>query len=355
MFDYMQTMVDHGHEQLVFNYDKETGLRAIIAIHSTQLGPSLGGCRLWTYDSIDSAARDALRLSEGMTYKAAVAGLPLGGGKSVILADGNERDPLIRAARFRAFGRFIESLGGRYITAEDVGTSPDDMVNILESTQYAAGRPEHLGGSGDPSPMTAFGVLRGIQAAGNFVFKSNSLDGMRVAIQGLGKVGYALAEYLVEAGCTVYATDIRPDTVTEAQRKLGVKPVELDAIYDVDCDIFAPCALGAILNDQTIPRLKCKVIAGSANNQLEDPDTHSQALADAGITYLVDYVINSGGLINVTGEIEGYGEDEARARTSRVYDTIMEMLTIADDHDMTPYEAAQAMARNRLSAKEAAV
>lgn len=346
MFDYMDYMVDHGHEQLVFNYDEETGLRALIAIHSTRLGPSLGGTRLWTYDSIDDAVRDVLRLSEGMTFKAAVAGLPLGGGKAVILADGQESDPVIREARFRAFGRFVDSLGGRYITAEDVGTRTDDMAAVHEFTDHVSGLP---GGSEDPSPMTAYGVLQGIRAGVEHVFKSESLSGLHVAIQGLGKVGYALAEHLVREGATVTATDIDPVILDRARDELSVNIVEQDAIYSVDCDIFAPCALGAVINDTTLPQLTCKMIAGAANNQLEDVGRHSRLLAERGIVYLVDYVINSGGLINVYTELEGYDPAKARARTAGIFQTIEQMLTLAQTNSITTFRASEIMAYNALN------
>lgn len=349
MFDYMDYLTQHGHEQLVFNHDKETGLRAIIAIHSTRLGPGLGGTRLWKYPDTDAAVLDVLRLSEGMTYKAAAAGLSLGGAKAVIMADGKESDPALREARFKAFGRFIDSLSGRYITAEDVGTTMQDMVNIRTSTQHVTGLPLSEGGSGDPSPMTAVGVLHGIRAAVAATFKTNDLSGLTVSIQGLGKVGYALAELLLDAGCTVYGTDINDDVLQQA-RQIGIKTVGLDEIYDVDADIFAPCALGAVLNDETIPRLKCKVIAGSANNQLKDIDRHSDQLSERGITYIVDYVVNAGGLINVAHEITGYDEAAARQRTAGIYDTVCEMLELAKSEHITTDDAAMRIVRSRLDA-----
>lgn len=353
MFDCMEYMADHEHEQLVFNYDRHTGLRALIAIHNTTLGPSLGGTRLWRYERREDAVLDVLRLSEGMTYKAAVAGLPLGGGKAVILADGQEADPQVRAARFQAFGRFVDSLSGRYITAEDVGTKPGDMMDILSSTRHVVGLPLERGGSGDPSPMTAFGVLRGIQALVEEVLHTDSLKGVRVAVQGmLGKVGMALTEYLLEAGAVVVGTDIHPGPLREAGRKLGVEVVEdPEAIYSVPCDIFAPCALGAILNDHSIPQLRCKIIAGAANNQLQDIERHAAALQELGIVYAVDYVINAGGLINVASELGGYDPVAAREKTSRIYYTIKRMLLLAQEEGISTQQAATLMARRALKSE----
>lgn len=347
MFDYMDYIVEHGHEQLVFNHDRETGLRAMIALHDTRRGPSLGGTRLWHYQQLEDAVLDALRLSEGMTYKAAVAGLPLGGGKAVILADGKEIDPVLRAARFCAFGHFVESLGGRYITAEDVGTQPGDMGHILTATDHVVGLPRNQGGSGDPSPVTAFGVMQGIRAAVEDVMDRQKLDGLRVSIQGLGKVGWALAEYLVEAGARVTATDIRPDVLKKA-RAMGVRIVDVEAIYAAECDIFAPCALGATINQRTIPRLTGQIIAGSANNQLADIHRDSQTLHDMGITYVVDYVINAGGLINVASELAGYDEANARAQTADIYYTVQRLLALARSEGITTQAASLLMAQETL-------
>ena len=348
MFDCMDYVVQHNHEQLVFCHDRATDLRALIGIHNTTLGPSLGGTRLWHYDRHEDAVLDVLRLSEGMTYKAAVAGLPLGGGKAVILADGKESDPDIRAARFRAFGRFVAGLGGRYITAEDVGTKPQDMVYVREMTSFVVGLP---GQSGDPSPVTAYGTLSGIQAMVEEVLRRDNLEGVRVAIQGLGKVGYALAEYLIDEGAEVTAADINPAACRRAEEQLGIQIVPIDDIYDVDCDIFSPNALGAVINDVSIPRLKCKVIAGAANNQLENIERHSRALEDAGIAYAVDYVINAGGLINVYSEMEGYDAQKAHARAGDIYYTIKRMLSIANSEGVTTQVASQIIAQAALEGR----
>lgn len=340
-------LIQHDHEELVYRFDRTTGLRALIAVHNTTLGPGLGGTRLWHYDSIEAAVCDVLRLSEGMTYKAAVAGLPLGGGKSVILADGQESDPQIRAERFHVFGKFVEELHGRYIAAEDVGTKVSDMTYIRMSTDHVVGMPADQGGSGDPSPMTAFGVMQGIRALVEDVYDTDDLAGLHVAVQGLGKVGLPLAESLLEAGATVTGTDIDPKAL-EAGRKLGIKLVEPDAIYDVPCDIFAPCALGAVINDDTIPHLSAKIIAGSANNQLDDPDRHGQMLHDQGIVYAVDYAINAGGLINVSFELTGYDEDRARAKTANIYHTIKRLLKISRREDIPTVKAAHRIAEEAL-------
>lgn len=348
MFDFMEYTEARGHEQVVYHHDKASGLRAIIAVHDTRLGPGLGGTRLWRYDRPQDALLDVLRLSEGMTYKAAVAGLPLGGGKAVILADGQERDPQIRAQRFRAYGRLVDSLGGRYITAEDVGTQTADMVEIHRATRHVVGLPEEQGGSGDPSPMTAFGVLQGMRAAVKDTLGRDHLHGVHVAVQGLGKVGYALARYLIQDGARVTATDIRDEVLQQAKRELGVEIVPQDAIYDVACDVFAPCALGAVINDDTIGRLRCRIVAGSANNQLEDLKRHSEALQQMGIVYAVDYVVNAGGIINVYCEVDGYDAARARQRTAGIYDTVMRMLALARQEGITTQAASERMAQEAL-------
>lgn len=339
-------LFDHHHEQLVYRYDQAAGLRALIAVHNTTLGPALGGTRLWQYDAIEDAIVDVLRLSEGMTYKAAVAGLPLGGGKAVIMADGQEKNPLIRAERFRLFGRFVNELGGRYITAEDVGTKPGDMHHIRQETRHVVGMPREEGGSGDPSPVTAWGIFNGMRALIEDVMDTDDFTGIRVSLQGLGKVGRSLAQHLLEAGATVTGTDINPESI-QAAKQIGVEIVEPDVIYDVPCDIFSPNALGAVINDDTIPRLTCKIIAGGANNQLEEL-WHGEVLHEQGIVYAVDYVINAGGLINVAHEIDGYNEAKARAKAADIYHTIRRMLEISRMEHVSPVKAAQMMADDAL-------
>jgi len=337
-------MTQHNHEEVVFWSDKETGLKAIVAIHSTVLGPALGGTRMWLYPTEEEALLDVLRLSEGMTYKASVAGLNLGGGKAVIIGDPTKDKS---EALFRAYGRFIDSLGGKYITAEDVGTTVADMGIVHQETRYVTGlsRAEH--GSGDPSPMTAFGVYRGMKACAQARFGSDSLRGRRVAVQGLGKVGYHLVKRLVEEGAEVIATEINTQRATQVQAELGIQLVDADAIYDVDCDIFAPCALGAILNDDTLPRLRCRIVAGAANNQLAE-DRHGVILAERGILYAPDYVINAGGLINVATELGAYDAKEAWNKTAAIYDTILRIISLAEEEDIPTNIAAHRLAQARI-------
>lgn len=331
-------LLEHEYEQLVYRHDPHTGLRALIAIHNTTLGPALGGTRLWRYESLEDAVVDVLRLSEGMTYKAAVAGLPLGGGKAVIMADGQENDPIIREERFRQFGRFVNDLKGRYITAEDVGTKPGDMHHIRRETRHVVGMPRDEGGSGDPSPVTAWGVFNGMRAMIEHALNTDDFNGLRVSLQGLGKVGRSLAEHLIAAGAIVTGTDVNPESIQQA-KKLGVKIVEPDVIYDVPCDIFSPNALGAVINDDTIPRLTCKIIAGAANNQLEE-ERHGEILHQQGIAYAVDYAINAGGLINVAYEIDGYDEASAREKAANIYHTMHKILDISRMDHISPVKAA---------------
>lgn len=338
-----QLMQQYGHEQVVFCHDRTSGLKAIIAIHDTTLGPALGGTRMWPYASEEEALRDVLRLSRGMTYKAAAMGLNLGGGKAVIW--GNPKTDKTEEL-LRAYGRFIQTLHGRYITAEDVGTTVEDMNIILQETDYVAGRADV---SGDPSPVTAFGVYRGMKACARWVWQSETLRGRTVAVQGLGKVGYHLCRHLADEGARLVVTDIAPESVERAVRDFGATPVAPEAIYDVECDIYAPCALGATLNDQTIPRLKCRIVAGSANNQLAEP-RHARMLEDRGILYAPDYVINGGGLINVAHEFHpgGYNRDRAYAQVATIYDKLLRIFHIAQERGITTAEAADVLAEERL-------
>jgi leucine dehydrogenase len=347
MHDIFDYMAQHKHERLCLTSDSISGLQAVIALHNTIRGPALGGARLWQYDSEEAAIRDALRLSEAMTYKAAVAGLPLGGGKAVILADGKEQEPGLRAARFRAFGRFVESLGGRYITAPDVGTTSADMATIKGVTGHVAGYPVEMGGSGDPAPMTAFGVLQGMRALAEEVLGIRSLLNVRVAIQGLGSVGMNLAKLLVAEGAVVIGTDIRPEVVRQARMDLPMEAVAPEAIYEVPAAIFAPCALGGVLNDRTIGLLPCQIVAGAANNQLED-DRHAEMLQQRGIVYGVDYVLNAGGVINVAQELEGYDYQKARQKVAHIYETVKRMLAISQAEQVSTLAAARQMAAEAL-------
>ncbi len=330
-----------GHERMVLCSVPSVGYRGIIALHSTVAGPAVGGTRYWFYPGDTEAIADALRLSRGMTYKNAMAGLPLGGGKSVLFAN----DKADREALFLAHGRFIEFLGGSYIAGEDVGTSPADMAVIQRETAHVAG----LGDAGDPSPRTARGVLQAVCAAAKHRWGSDDLAGRTVALQGCGHVGLLVARLLHEAGARLFVTDISAERVQEAVELTGAEPVAPRAIYTTEADIFAPCALGGILNRRTISRLRVEIVVGAANNQLEE-DEDGQRLHDRHILYAPDYVANSGGVINGCREILGFSEDEARERIDRIYDTMLEVLQLADDQGITTNTAADRIAEERLSA-----
>ena len=341
-----EKLAEYRYEQLVFCHDKATGLRAIIAIHDTTLGPALGGCRMYPYASEGDAVVDALRLARGMTYKAAASGLNLGGGKSVIIGD-PDRDKTEEL--FRSFGRYIETLGGRYITAEDVGTSTEDMENIRIETSHVVGVDVTHGGSGDPSPFTALGVLHGMRACAEEVFGSSSLEGRTVAVQGLGHVGYHLCSLLDDEGANLIVTDLREKIVERAVRKFGAKPVEADEILGIPCDVLAPCAMGAVVNDESLPRFRCSIIAGSANNILLEA-RHGEALTQLGILYAPDYVINAGGLINVADELEGYNKTRATKRVARIYDSMKKIIVISERDGVPTNVAADTLALERVDA-----
>jgi leucine dehydrogenase len=336
-----ELMKEHGHEQVVFWSDPITNYRGIIAIHNTTLGPALGGTRFWNYTSEEEAIIDVLRLSKGMTYKAAVSGLNLGGGKSVIIGDPKTTR---REMIFRTHGRFVDSLKGRYITAEDVGTSVEDMDYVQMETRFVAGV---AGGSGDPSPVTAYGVYRGIKACAKERFGDDSLSNLTVAVQGVGHVGYYLCEYLAAEGAKLVVTDIdqvRVQRVVDEFRARAVKPNE---IYEVDAQVFAPCALGAVVNDQTLAKFKFQIIAGAANNQLAD-DYHGDELEKRGILYAPDYVINAGGLINVYGELHNWTADRANRKAGEIYDTLLDLFELAREQGIPTYEAADRLAERRI-------
>jgi leucine dehydrogenase len=341
-----EKLAEYRYEQLVFCHDKATGLRAVIAIHDTTLGPALGGCRMYPYDSEDEAVVDVLRLARGMTYKAAASGLNLGGGKSVIIGDPERHKS---EELFRSFGRYLETLGGRYIVAEDVGTSTEDMENIRIETSHVVGVDVTHGGSGDPSPFTALGVLQGMKACAEEVFGDASLEGRTVAVQGLGHVGWHLCELLHEEGAGLFVSDLREEVVEQARQELGAKPIEPDEILSIPCDVFAPCALGAVVNDETLPNLQCSIVAGSANNVLLEP-RHGEALAKRGILYAPDYVINAGGLINVADELEGYNEKRATKRVMRIYDSMKSIIAIAKRDGVPTHVAADTLALERIDA-----
>lgn len=338
------TIAKLGHEQLVLCADDSAGYRGIIAIHDTTLGPALGGTRFWNYASDEEAIVDALRLARGMTYKNAVAGLNLGGGKSVIIGDNRTTN---REMIFRAHGRFVESLGGRYVTAEDVGTSTSDMDFVHMETDYVAGLATK---SGDPSPVTARGVFRAILASAKQRWGSDSLEGKTVLVQGLGNVGTYLCRELHAVGAKLVVTDIRADRVKTIVEGLGARAVEGDAIYAEKADIFAPCALGAILNDDTIPKLKVEVVCGGANNQLLEPEKHAEALAKRDIIYTPDFVANAGGVINVYGEVAGWSRERALRKADEIYDTVLGVYRIAKEQGILTYLAADKLAEQRIAA-----
>jgi leucine dehydrogenase len=341
-----ESLEEYGHEQVVYCYNKEAGLKAIIAIHNTTLGPALGGTRMWTYKSDEDAVKDVLRLSRGMTYKAAVSGLNLGGGKAVIIGDSaSQKNELL----FRTFGKFIEGLAGRYITAEDVGTSVKDMEFVRMETKYVTGISKALGGSGDPSPVTAYGVYVGIKACAKYKWGNDSLKGKKIAVQGAGHVASYLCEHLYNEGAEIFLTDINDEKIKRTLETVKAQVVKPEEIYDIDADIFSPNALGAIINDNTLGRIKAEIIAGGANNQLEVEKVHGPKLVEKGIVYAPDYVINAGGLINVANELEGYRQDRALKQAEGIYDVIMRILKISDEKKIPTYEASNRIAEERLS------
>lgn len=334
-----------GHEEVIFFSDPSCNLKAIVAIHNTVLGPALGGTRMWPYESEEEALNDVLRLSRGMTYKNAVAGLNLGGGKAVIIGD-PEKDK--SEALFRSYGRFMESLNGRYITAEDVNISVDDIEHVFTETNNVAGVAEIHGGSGNPSPWTARGVFRGIEAACMKVYGDRSPKGKVVALQGAGSVGRYLGEYLYNEGAEVYVCDINEKNLELFKEKVpNAKIVGIDEIYDVKMDIYAPCALGATINDDTIDRLQCKIVAGAANNQLAE-NRHGKILKERGVLYAPDYLINAGGVMNVSIEFEGWSEDKAIRMVDSIYDTTLEVFNISEEQDIPVYQATDILAESRI-------
>ena len=337
---------EHGHEQVVYCYDEATGLKAIIAIHNTTLGPALGGTRMWNYASEEEALTDVLRLSRGMTYKAAISGLNLGGGKAVIIGDASK---LKNEAFMRRFGKFVDSLGGRYITAEDVNMKTRDMEYVHLETDYVTGLPESMGGGGDPSPVTAYGTYLGMKASAKKVFGNDSLAEKSVVVQGIGQVGKYLVEHLVKEGTKVFISDIDEHKLKSVAAKTGATVVGMEDVYDLDVDIYSPCALGATLNDETIPQLKAQIVAGAANNQLMDEIKHGYMLIDRGITYTPDFVLNAGGLINVSAEYYGpYNKERSYSDAEKIYDTCLGILNLAEDESIATQEAAIKIAKKRI-------
>ncbi|MDN3707744.1 Glu/Leu/Phe/Val dehydrogenase dimerization domain-containing protein [Myroides ceti] len=338
-----------NHEQVVFCHDKDTGLKAIIGIHNTVLGPALGGTRMWNYTSEWEALNDVLRLSRGMTYKSAISGLDLGGGKAVIIGDSKkDKNPEL----IKAFARYVDSLSGRYITAEDVGSTTADMDLIHTITPHVTGISQSLGGSGNPSPVTAYGVFMGLKAAAKFQFGTDNLAGKKVFVQGIGNVGETLVKHLTENGANVIITDLSEERVAEVANKYGATIYTGNDLYSEEVDIYAPCALGATINDDTIEKIKAKVIAGAANNQLAVEAVHGKRLQERGIVYAPDFLINAGGIINVFGEIAKYGSDEAIRRTENIYNTTLDILNYAKEQNITPNQAAMRLAEQRIEAKK---
>jgi leucine dehydrogenase len=336
-----ERIAEHNHEQVVFCHEPAAGYRGIIAIHNTTLGPALGGTRFWNYRSDEEALIDVLRLSRGMTYKAAVAGLNLGGGKAVIIGDPKTTR---REMIFRAHGRFVESLGGRYFTAEDVGTSVEDMDYVKMETEYVTGV---AGGSGDPSPVTAYGTYRGIKACAKEKYGSDSLEGMTVAVQGTGHVGYYLCSFLADEGAKLIVTDIDQERVNRVVKEFDATAVAPDQIYGAEAQVFAPCALGAVVNDETIAQFSFEIIAGAANNQLAE-ERHGDILHKRDILYAPDYVINAGGLINVYGELNDWSPDQAKRKAGEIYDTLIQIFELAKENGIPTYEAADRVAERRV-------
>jgi len=335
-----------NHEQIVFCNDKDTGLKAIIGIHNTVLGPALGGTRMWKYTNEWEALNDVLRLSRGMTYKSAISGLNLGGGKAVIIGDSKiDKTPEM----ITKFGEYVNSLSGKYITAEDVGTTTEDMDRINDVTKFVTGISESRGGSGNPSPVTAYGVYMGMKAAAKYQFGSEKLEGKKVLVQGIGHVGETLVDYLTKEGALVQITDINEARVSDVSKKYGAQIFTGSDLYSADVDIYSPCALGATINDETINRIKARVIAGAANNQLANEQVHGKILKEKGILYAPDFLINAGGIINVYAEIVGYDSAEAMRRTENIYNTTLDIFTLAESKGLTTYQAALAIAEKRIA------
>jgi leucine dehydrogenase len=343
VFGYMER---YDYENVLLCQDKALDFKAIIAIHDTTLGPATGGCRMWQYDTEMDAIEDALRLARGMTYKYAAAGVNLGGGKTVIIGDPKRKD---REPIFRALGKFINRLGGKYITGEDVGTTLKDMEYIRMETEHVVTLPTYLGGAGDIAPMTAFGVIRAMQACCKRVYGSDSIEGKTVTVQGLGAVGHNVVDQLNEIGARMVVTDIDPEKVEAMVERYGVDKVDPGTIYDVDCDIFCPCALGAIISDETLDRLKCKIICGSANNQLKE-ERHGQLLEEKGMVYAPDYIANAGGTIYDTDRlgIGGVSHERGKEKVSRIYENMERVFEIADRDKISTYMGADRMAEERI-------
>jgi leucine dehydrogenase len=343
--DIFELMKKDGHEQIIFNFDKETGMKSIIAIYDSTLGQTFGGTRMVNYASMEDALRDAMRLSKAMTYKCAAAEEDKGGAKAVIWGD-PKKDK--NEAFLRAFGRFVEMLNGRFVTGADLNITAMDGSIMGRESRYILAKPREEGSSGSTGPITAFGIYVGLKACAKFIWGNENLQGKKIAVQGLGAVGEPLLGYLKKGGLEVMATDMNEEILQRLQPQYGFKRVKPEAIYEVECDIFCPCAIGSILNDQTIPKLKCKIVAGSANNQLEDEERHSRMLHERGILYAPDYIINAGGVIQVIDEIQGYNPERVKMKTERVYGRLLHIFEMAKKEGILPLEAANRYAESRI-------
>lgn len=337
-------MCDKKHEKVVFCSDSKTNLKAIIAIHNTNLGPALGGTRMWNYKNISEATKDVLRLSRGMTYKASITGLNLGGGKAVIIGDSKHKTD----AMMRSFGKFVESQKGQYITAEDVGMTTHDMEIIHKETNHVVGKPIKLGGSGDPSPVTAYGVLMGIKGSAFYKWGSDKLQGKKILVQGAGNVGRNLIKLLINEGAEIWVNEINPEKLAMVAKEYDVKIIS-ENIYSADVDIYAPCALGGTLNELTIPMLKCAIVAGGANNQLAKESIHDDLLIKNKILYAPDFLINAGGLINVYSELKGFSSQQVKDKTETIFDTTIEILKKSDAENISSQKAALKIAKEKIS------
>ena len=343
LFPVMQEM---NHEQVVFCHDQDTGLKAVIAIHNTVLGPSMGGTRMWKYTDDNEAVIDALRLSRGMTLKNSIAGLNIGGGKAVIIGDASK---IKNEALMRRFGKFVHSLGGKYYTAEDVNMNTRDMEYVRMETPYVTGLPESMGGAGDPSPFTAYGVYMGMKAAAKRAYGSESLEGRKILVQGAGQVGTYLTGYLEKEKAKIYVSDLFENKVSTLASKHKIQVVDPKSVFDQVMHIYAPCALGGTINDQSIEQLTCDIVAGGANNQLLDEKLHDQALANKGILYAPDFLINGGGITNVYYEYEGnYNRTRVMNHTEQIFDTTTQVFELCDKQNSTPQMAAIELAEKRI-------
>jgi leucine dehydrogenase len=333
-----------GFEQVVFCHDRETGLRSIISIHSTLLGPSLGGCRFYPYETEEDALTDSLNLARAMTYKAALAELPLGGGKAVIMGNpATDKTPSL----WKAYAHFVDRIGGQYITTVDSGTSTADMDLVRQHTKFVVGMSPSAGGSGDPSPTTALGVAEGIRATAKFVFGSDSLQGKKIAIQGIGHVGFVLAKRLKGFGAQILVSDKSKEALAKASKELGAEVIDSPSLFSTPCDIFAPCALGGVINNETVSKLKCAIVAGAANNPLSSPEI-AEGLHKRGISYAPDFAINAGGLIHVASELDGFNAKRVEEKTMKIYDTILTILKRAQSEKVSPSHLAMTLASERL-------